>query len=223
MSGLRARFEIGAAFDGVHAALSTGPLAPAGAKAVKKKSESGGLASSPLYLLLRDAATSDRHAKAIEPRPRDEDGDSQFCFSHSTFRRRRGMRLLFFLSSRNPFHSFFSFCRRVYCSRCPGEEEDKQPARGAAQRQPHVSHSHRGSQPRARHWPAISDSRHCGLLVSLSVLFRGVQSRGPRLRYRMTGALGGRVLLTPSGVIPPELMKARGLQQQKHEEEEEEE
>jgi hypothetical protein len=39
----------------------------------------------------------------------------------------------------------------------------------------------------------------------------------------VTGALGGRVLLTPSGVIPPELMKARGLQQQKHEEEEEEE
>ena len=135
------------------------------------------------------------------------------------------MRLLFFLSSRNPFHSFFSFCRRVYCSRCPGEEEDKQPARGAAQRQPHVSHSaSQGSPPRARHWPAISDSRHGGSLASLSVLLsRRAQSRGPRLRYRVTGALGGRVLLTPSGVIPPELMKARGLQQQKHEEEEEEE
>ena len=56
-----------------------------------------------------------------------------------------------------------------------------------------------------------------------------VQSRStPRIRHRFTGALGGRVLHTPSGSIPAELMKARILQQQAgrragDEEEEEEE
>jgi hypothetical protein len=33
------------------------------------------------------------------------------------------------------------------------------------------------------------------------------QSRAPRLRYRVTGARGGRVLHTPTGLVPSELTK----------------
>ncbi len=47
------------------------------------------------------------------------------------------------------------------------------------------------------------------------VCISSCQSRAPRLRYRVTGARGGRVLHTPSGTVPPEMMKLAIVKQQR--------